>query len=369
METPLGARAQSSEAGQPQVSVIIPARNEEACLGACLESLLGQQGISFEILVVNDGSTDSTRQIAESFPGVRVLDAGPLPPGWGGKSNAAFTGAKQARGRWLLFTDADVVHVSGSLARSVREAEQHGAALLSYSPAQELHGLVERAVMPVIFAELAAKYRPREVCDPNCAAAAANGQYLLISRDAYDAVGGHAAIAHQLLEDVELARAVKRAGFALHFRFGGDAARTRMYRNATELVEGWTKNLALLFPHSLSLALLRLLEFLAIFTGLATAAMAFNVGDMRMAAVVAIAVAVLYLNFLLRVAKAHAGLGSTLLSVCGLPIFSYLLLRSRLYYKWRKSVPWKGREYATGVQNPGRTQAESGPATGERWST
>jgi glycosyltransferase involved in cell wall biosynthesis len=368
MDTSPGERALSTDS-DPQVSVIIPARNEEACLGAGLESLIGQQGISSEILVVNDGSTDSTRQIAESFAGVRVLDAEPLPAGWSGKSNAAFTGAKQARGRWLLFTDADVVHLPGSLARSVREAEQHGAAMLSYSPAQELHGFVQRAVMPVIFAELATKYRPREICDPNCAVAAANGQYLLISREAYDAVGGHAAIAQLLLEDVELARAVKRAGFKLRFRFGGDAARTRMYRNLRELVEGWTKNLALLFRHSLSLALLRLLEFLAIFCGLATVALALRVGDTHLATLVAIAVAVLYLNFLRRVLKAHAGPGSTLISVLGLPIFSYLLLRSRLYYKWRKSVSWKGREYAAGAVNPGRREAESGPAKRERWST
>ncbi len=362
MDSLPGDRPQSN---QPEVSVIIPARNEEVCLAACLESLVGQQGISFEITVVNDGSTDSTRQIAESFPTVRVLNADPLPPGWSGKSNAAFTGAKQARGRWLLFTDADVVHLPRSLARSVLEAEQHGAAMLSYSPAQELHGFIQRAVMPVIFAELATKYRPREICDPNCAAAAANGQYLLISRAAYDAVGGHAAIAHLLLEDVELAKAVKHSGFKLRFRFGGDAARTRMYRNVRELVEGWTKNLALLFPHSLSLALLRLVEFLAIFCGLATIALALRAGATHLAALVATAVGVLYLNFLLRVRKAHSGPGSALISVLGLPIFSYLLLRSRLYYKWRKSVPWKGREYA--AANPGRT--ESGPAKRERWST
>ncbi len=366
MENLPGDRPQSS---QPEVSVIIPARNEETCLGACLKSLIGQQGISFEILVVNDGSTDSTRKIAESFPTVRVLDADPLPEGWSGKSNAAFTGAKQTRGRWLLFTDADVVHLPGSLARSVREAQQHGAAMLSYSPAQELHGFVQRAVMPVIFAELATKYRPREICDPNCAAAAANGQYLLISREAYDRVGGHAAVAQLLLEDVELARAVKRAGLKIRFRFGGDAARTRMYRGVSQLVEGWTKNLALLFRHSLSLALLRLLEFLAIFSGLATVALSLRAGSMHLATLVAIAVAVLYLNLLLRVLKAHAGLGSTLLSIFGLPIFSYLLLRSRLYYRWRKSVPWKGREYATGAANPGRRQAESGTAKRERWST
>jgi glycosyltransferase involved in cell wall biosynthesis len=184
------------------VSVIVPARNEEASLGTCLKSLLSQTGVSFEILVVDDGSADRTREIAQSFPGLRVVDPGPLPPDWSGKNNALVAGAREARGDWLLFTDADTLHHEGSLARSVAEARQRGVALLSYSPEQEVHGLWEKAVMPVIFAELASTYRPSEVSDPRSPAAAANGQYILVSRQAYDAVGGHAAVAASLLEDV-----------------------------------------------------------------------------------------------------------------------------------------------------------------------
>src|SRR5215472_1933213 len=216
--------------GPPAVSVIVPARNEEACLGACLQSLVSQTGIAFEVLVVDDGSTDRTREIAESFPGVRVLEPDALPPGWIGKNNALVAGARTARAPWLLFTDADTVHLPGSLALAIAEAKQHGAALLSYSPQQQVHGFWERAVMPVIFAELAATYHPSQVSDPKSPAAAANGQYLLISRAAYDAVGGHAAIATTLLEDVALARAVKASGRKIYFRFGGDAVRARMYR-------------------------------------------------------------------------------------------------------------------------------------------
>src|ERR1700675_3669943 len=107
----------------PVTSVIVPARNEEACLGACLGSLVSQTGVSFEIIVVDDGSTDATRSIALAFPGVRVIEAAPLPPGWSGKNNALTTGARQAKGQWLLFTDADTVHRPGSLARAVAEAE------------------------------------------------------------------------------------------------------------------------------------------------------------------------------------------------------------------------------------------------------
>ena len=141
---------------------------------------------------------------------------------------------------------------------------ERGAALLSYSPEQEVHGFWEKAVMPVIFAELASTYRPSEVSDPASPAAAANGQYMLISREAYDAVGGHAAVATSLLEDVALARAVKASGRKIFFRYGGDAVRTRMYRSFAQLREGWTKNLVLLFPSPVRLAVLRLTEFVLI---------------------------------------------------------------------------------------------------------
>ena len=103
---------------RPLVSVIIPARNEEASLGKCLESLVSEAEVAFEILVVNDHSSDRTAEIAGSFPGVRVIEAGPLCQGWTGKNNALACGTREARGEWLLFTDADTVHLPGSLARA-----------------------------------------------------------------------------------------------------------------------------------------------------------------------------------------------------------------------------------------------------------
>src|ERR1700690_89842 len=141
----------------PVVSIIVPARNEEANITPCLESLVAQTGLAYEIIVVDDDSTDRTAEIARSFPAIHLLPAPPLPENWTGKNNAMSAGAKAAhpQSNWLLFTDADTVHAPASLARAVAEAEQHGAALLSYSPAQEVHGFWERAVMPVIFAELA----------------------------------------------------------------------------------------------------------------------------------------------------------------------------------------------------------------------
>ena len=200
--------------------------------------------------------------------------------------------------------------------------------------------------MPVIFAELAATYRPSQVSDPRSPAAAANGQYLLISRDAYDAVGGHPAIATSLLEDVELAKNVKKSGRKIFFRFGGDAVRTRMYRNFAQLREGWTKNLAVLFSSPVRLAVLRLLEFVLIVGSAAVAVTTGSQGRPRIAVAVAMLAVVLYALLVQRIRRAHFSWDANAVSLFGLPLFSYLLLRSALSYK-RGEVNWKGRQYGT----------------------
>jgi glycosyltransferase involved in cell wall biosynthesis len=327
--------------------VIIPARNEEACLGACLESLTAQTGVAFEVIVVDDHSTDRTREIALSFPGVCVIDAISLPPGWTGKNNAVTCGARVAKGEWLLFTDADTVHLPGSLARSLSEAQSRGAALLSYSPEQIVKSFWEKAVMPVIFAELASQYRPSEVSDPNSPVAAANGQYILITREAYDAVGGHEAVAGNLLEDVALARAVKQSGRKIFFRYGGDVVRTRMYRSFADLREGWTKNLALLFPHSRWLAPQVLFIWLLAWTAPILAAWlsryVWHSPLIQGLAIALCAIPLIRLNA--RVRRANFSLAADLLALaCGPPVFAYLLWRSAGVHS-NGTVAWKGRRY------------------------
>ncbi len=342
---------------KPLVSVIIPARNEETSLSACLGSVVAQTGVNKEVIVIDDGSTDRTREIAESF-GVKVIQPGPLPDGWTGKNNAVSAGAKAAHGEWLLFTDADTVHLPGSLAGSVAEAKKKKVSMLSYSPEQEVRGFWENAVMPVIFAELASTYKPSEVSDPKSSSAAANGQYLLITREAYDIVGGHASVATNLLEDVALAREVKATGRKIFFRFGGDAVRTRMYRTFAQLREGWTKNLAILFPSPTRLASLRLLEFLLIISSFAAAI--FEIVEHRSRAAIAASIlcVVLFDLFLGRIRKAHFPFKSNAVAIFGLPMFAYLLLRSRLSYKQGK-VEWKGRTYPGSVNKEIGTGASS----------
>jgi glycosyltransferase involved in cell wall biosynthesis len=342
--------------GTAEVSVIVPARNEEACLADCLRSLVSQAGVAYEVIVVDDHSTDSTRAIAEGFcpttlsqkmpkvPTVRVLSAGELPHGWSGKCNAVWSGAKVAKGKWLLFTDADTRHSPDSIARGVQEAKGAGADMLSYSPKQDVQGFAERALMPVIFADLTKTYPPKDVCDPKSPVAAANGQYLLIRREAYDAVGGHAAVATALLEDVELAKRLKTAGFTLRFGMS-DAVSTRMYRSFPQMWEGWTKNLALLFPNPRRLALWRTLEFLAIVAMVCFSMVALSHGNLVVFTVLtALTVLGLYL-FGRRIRRAHFDQLSNVLAFFGLPLFAVLLLNSCISLK-RGSVRWKGREYS-----------------------
>lgn len=345
----------------PEISVIVPARNEEACLADCLRSLVGQQGPPFEVIVVDDGSTDRTRVIAESYP-VSVIAADPLPSGWSGKCNAVWTGAKAARGKWLLFTDADTKHFAASIACGLEEAKEFDAALLSYSPKQEVHSFAERALMPVIFAELAKTYRPKDVCDPNSPAAASNGQYLLIRRDVYDAVGGHASVATTILEDVELAKRVKQSGGRLQFRVS-DVVSTRMYRTFPQMWEGWTKNLALLFPRPKLLALERLLEFTFIVGGAVLAIWRFAAGERFEATVEAAVVAFLAILLIRRIRRAHFDWLSNCLAIFGLPLFAMLLLNSDISHN-RGRVTWKGREYGGKQAAPNATDVADNRSSG-----
>jgi len=338
--------------GDPIVSVIVPARNEEACLAACLESLTAQAGVSFEILVVDDHSTDRTAEIARSFSHIRLLEAALLPDGWTGKNNAVTTGARAARGEWLLFTDADTVHLPGSLSRALQEAGDNQADMLSYSPEQIAVTFWEMATLPVVFAELARQYPPSKVSDPNSPQAAANGQYLLIRREVYEAVGGHAAIAGNILEDVALARAVKASGRKIRFRYASDAVRTRMYRNYAQLRDGWTKNLALLFPRPGWLAVRTFLWWAFPFANLL---LPFIVPAVVHRSWWVVPGTLVFARNLAGMRRGNFDLPMELLGVFfGMPMFSYLLLRSKRAHA-KGTVPWKGRTYTDkgGLLAPG----------------
>jgi len=341
-----------------ELSVIVPARNEEASLAECLQSIVTQSEPGFELghhwqlIVINDDSTDRTREIALEFgkknSGVEVLDAPVLSlktrGGFTGKNAACWLGAEVAQGKWLLFTDADTVHETNDLSRSIREAERHEVELLSYSPRQIVTGFWQRTVMPLVFSELASVYRMKEVNDSEKKIAAANGQFVLVKAEAYFSVGGHKAVAGEVLEDVALAQAFKGSKHPIRFRYAPEALKTRMYRTTAQMIEGWTKNLAILFPRPLYLAAWRVLDLL-LFFGLP--ALAFGLPwlvSWQKSALLLIWARTLW-RFYARVARSNFPAFDVALSIFGVPLFVFLLVRSTIQYRVRREVTWKGRCY------------------------
>lgn len=349
-----------------RLSVIVPARNEEDCVRDCLWSLVRQQeedwelGSDWEILLVDDGSTDGTRAAAESFPGVTVLEAGAPPRDWTGKANAAWTGAQAAQGQWLLFTDADTVHEPGSARRAIAEAERHGVGMLSYSPRQMVRGLGQRAVMPLIFGDLAATYSPAKVSSAASPVAAANGQFLLVRRDVYQQIGGHEAVKGSLLEDVELATLVKHRRLGLRFRYAPDAVAARMYRSFGAMWQGWTKNLALLFANAPALAGMRLVQLgvllgvplLIAYFAASSAVFQAQGGHALSREMAMAALAIVWLRavwgFYSRTARSNFRFRDYVWAPLGIPLYALLLWQSWFRIRVLRRVEWKGREVAAG---------------------
>jgi glycosyltransferase involved in cell wall biosynthesis len=341
-----------------ELTVIVPARNEEDCLGGCLQSLVSQSedifalGKDWDLIVVDDHSTDRTAEIARGFAGVTAIEAGKLEPGWTGKNNAIWTAARRARGRWLLFTDADTIHEPGGLRHAMHEAERHKVGMLSYSPRQIVNGFAQRSLMPLVFCELALAYPPAKASDPAQRIAAANGQFLLVEREAYRKLGGHASVAGKVLEDVELAVLAKRRRVGLRFRYADDIVSARMYRSTADMVEGWTKNLKLLFNNTLTLAIFRALDFLLLF---ALPVLAWELWNARLGAhglewmgagwILALLWLRTLFRFYRRVAKSNFPFLDCAISPLGLPLFVVLLYRSWFQHRILKRVSWKGREY------------------------
>ena len=341
-----------------ELTVIVPARNEEDCLGDCLKSLVSQSenifelGKDWDLIVVDDGSTDRTAAIARGFAGVTVMAAEKLELGWTGKNNAVWTAARRARGRWLLFTDADTIHEPGGLRHAMHEAERYKVGMLSYSPRQIVKGFAQRSLMPLVFCELALAYPPAKVSDPSQRIAAANGQFLLVEREAYRKLGGHASVAGEVLEDVALAVLAKRRRVGLRFRYADDIVAARMYRTTAAMVEGWTKNLKLLFNNALMLAIFRALDIFLLF-GLPV--LAFELWNARLGAhglewlgagwILALLWLRTLFRFYRRVAKSNFPFIDCAISPLGLLLFVVLLYRSWFQHRILKRVSWKGREY------------------------
>jgi chlorobactene glucosyltransferase len=232
----------------PLVSIVIPARNEARNIAPCVESALASSYPRLEIVVVDDHSTDDTGAIAGTIatrdPRVRVVVPPPLPDDWFGKQWACAAGASSTRGSIIGFLDADTRQAPDLVGRVVNAMTTRGADLLSVAGTQELGSFWERLVQPQVFAILLQRYGSTEHVNRSRFAShkIANGQCLWVRRDAYDAVGGHAAVRQKVAEDLAMAQHWFRAGRTVSLVLGLDQLSTRMYTSLRELVEGWGKN-------------------------------------------------------------------------------------------------------------------------------
>lgn len=239
----------------PVVSVIIPARNEARNIARCLTSVLTTTYPMLEVIVVDDHSTDGTGEIARrianadvvngyGFSRVRVVDAPDLPHGWFGKQWACHNGALVARGDLLCFVDADTWHAPDLIARSVNAMTARGAALFTVAGHQEMDSFWEKVLQPFVFVILLGRYGGLEPMSrsTNPYAKIANGQFMLMRRDAYDAVGGHASVKAHVAEDLRMAQRFTAMGLPVHMVLARNEMATRMYTSLGEIRRGWGKN-------------------------------------------------------------------------------------------------------------------------------
>ena len=236
----------------PLVSIIVPARNEERNIRRCVESLLEQSYENYEVIVVDDGSTDDTPHILENIIQThpqsnrlwvqRLRDE--LPEGWAGKPHAIHAGVQESHGEWLLFTDADTWHAPNALQCALTSALDTGSDMYSLGTGQELPGFWEKVMMPMAYLGISMMYPIKKVNDPLSSIAIANGQSILIRRAVYDSLGGYARpeLRNTLLDDRDLAYTVKQQGFRLKLENGRDLVHVQMYHGLREAWRGWRKN-------------------------------------------------------------------------------------------------------------------------------
>lgn len=237
----------------PLVSIVLPARDEARDVGSAVRSHLDQTYRRIEVLVVDDQSTDGTPTVATDAAGgderFVLVHGEPVPQGWVGKSWACWQGARLARGEWLLFTDADVVHSPEALSRCLALALRLDRGGLTLTPRVDAVTVAERLVMPAAATLIQNVLAPGFlVRSPRSQIVMAAGAYLLIRRDVYDRFGGHGGIGGHMVDDVALAQAVKRGGGLLVPADGAGLIRLRMYHDLGEMWRGWRKNAAFASP-------------------------------------------------------------------------------------------------------------------------
>ncbi len=267
---------------EPHVSILIPARNEAAILAKTLPAFLEQDYSDYQVILADDGSTDGTGDLAQSFasrhPGrLRVVRIEDLPAGWVGKSYALFKAFEAANGEWVLATDADMVLHPKALRAGMWLAEQQRAELVSLCTFLECRSFWERLMMPVFALMLATVFPLRKINNPRSSVAIASGGYILMRKDTWAGLGGYETIRGEMIDDLNTARLVKHSGHRIFVASAGDLVRTRMYASLAQIWEGLRKNAFAIHRFSV----LRMTAFIAgiwFITLLPLAALAYSLG-------------------------------------------------------------------------------------------
>jgi chlorobactene glucosyltransferase len=351
----------------PLISIIIPARNEARNILRCLESINTQTYPNLELIVVDDRSTDATPQILDEFlavskqesdqgksPSLKIVRGGELPKGWAGKPHALTQGYSRAEGEWLCFIDADTFAGPDLLASTYQAAVALQADLLTLLTYQELSSFWEKVILPLVFTALSVGFPAKRVNDPEHPDAIANGQFILIRRSVYDAVGGHRAVRDEIAEDKALAILVKGDGFRLVLGDGRTLARTRMYTSLPEIWEGWTKNIYLGLQDRLWLlaigAVVALIGalILPLWTILTLLWIANGGGWMAYLAVMeSLGVWIFLLSYRIHACRAmEISPGYAFTLPLGAFIFTLMMVSSAYNVLSGKGVTWRGRTYS-----------------------
>jgi len=344
-------------AHSPLISVIIPVRNEERNIHRCLQALLVQTYSNYEIIVVDDRSTDETPQIlselAKGDAHLRVIHGADLPPGWAGKPYALVQGTAAAQGQWLCFMDADTFANPELLQSTYQLAIKYHADMFSILTDQELGSFWEKTILPLVFLGLSFGFPAERVNDPTKPDAIANGQFILIKRTVYDDIGGHTSVKDRVDEDKAIAILVKRAGYRLVLADGRKVALTRMYTSLPEMWEGWTKNIYLGLLDRLWLllfgAMLGLMVSFVLPIWLLGGLFWLSFGGGLAATIVAGEASVLWGYLLLKRLEACRAFGIpggyAFTFPLGALIFTAMMLASAFNVISGRGVIWKGRRY------------------------
>lgn len=346
----------------PLISICVPARNEEQNLRACINAILAQTYPSFEIIVVDDQSTDGTPVILTELSKdkrLRALNGSDLPAGWAGKPYALHQAIMTAKGDLLCFVDADTFLAPEALASCYVKALETKADLFTVLTFQITGTFWEKVVLPLVMTALSVGFSPRKVNDQARSDAVANGQFIMIKRNVYDAIGGYEMLKDRIVEDKAIAEQVKMNGYRLVFADGRKLVSTRMYKSLSEMWEGWTKNIYLGLRDQPTLLLLGAFgAFLLVFAALILPLwpllgfyLFLNRGGWL--ALLIIAEALLLWGSLIHIRAVIAqSMGISrwyaLTTPLGAAVFSAMMLSSSWKVLSRRGVTWKGRKYKSG---------------------